>query len=571
MTSSPDPAASSRRHAAATAPWARFGVGLAACGYALVAAIGLATDGWAVASRRMELWVALASAAAFPFARRWPQPAALASLLAVFAELAWSLHAEAGTAPLAVVVFPLLVAGAGAFVGIAGAFVAAGAGLAAFASWLAMGRSLSGRPIYELAIVAIVLFGSAAMIRAALRAYAGVIRSLEEAARRAEAGHAERRRLDDQLRHAQRLESVGQLAGGVAHDFNNLLTAVAGNAAVLAEHADPEVRELAAEIREAQERGSGLTRQLLAFARREARVEERLDAAEVAGGVRRLAERLLGARHRLVVEASGPAHVRVDRGQLEQVLLNLVANARDALPDPGDVMVRVQPLELAAARSLGSELAAARQVLLEVRDQGVGMTPEVRARIFEPFFTTKPRGQGTGLGLSTVHGIVAQSGGHVAVETAPGAGATFRVFLPASAETPAGDAPRPGAAPPRGGDEAILLVEDDPHVRALAHRVLARAGYRVTAASNGGEALAFHGSVAPRLLVTDVAMPGMDGFELAARLREGSPHLRVLFMSGYYEQGGASPGGAVSPRDVLAKPFQPEELLRRVRAALDGG
>ncbi len=243
----------------------------------------------------------------------------------------------------------------------------------------------------------------------------------------------QRRLVEERLGHAQRLEMVGQLAGGVAHDFRNLIQAMSSSAALLEEHADPGVRELASEIVDAGRHGNALTRQLLAFARRDVRRPEALDLAEVASGMERLLLRVLGPEHPLALERAGPAPAVADRAQLEQVILNLAANARDAMPGGGRVVVAIRLLDAAAAGALGSTLAAARQVLLEVRDTGVGMSPEVQGRIFEPFFSTKPRGQGTGLGLATVQGIAEQSGGHVTVESAPGRGSAFRVFLPAAA------------------------------------------------------------------------------------------------------------------------------------------
>ncbi|HET8542652.1 MAG TPA: ATP-binding protein [Anaeromyxobacter sp.] len=276
----------------------------------------------------------------------------------------------------------------------------------------------------------------------ALERSGGAPRAVEISARRepGAGGHpilvlrdvTQRRLVEERLGHAQRLESVGRLAGAVAHDFNNVLQAIAGSAAAAAEHPEPRVRELAREIVEAERRGAALTRQLLAFARRDVHRPERLDLAEVVSGMERLLRRVLGPRHALALDLAPGVPVLTDRAQLEQATLNLVANARDAMPGGGTVDVAIRPLDGASAGALGSTLATPRQALLEVRDAGVGMTPEVKARIFEPFFSTKPRGQGTGLGLATVHGFAAQSGGHVEVESAPGRGSTFRVFLPAA-------------------------------------------------------------------------------------------------------------------------------------------
>lgn len=250
----------------------------------------------------------------------------------------------------------------------------------------------------------------------------------------------QRRLVEERLGHAQRLETVGQLAGAVAHDFRNVIQAMSSSAALLEEHGDAGVRELAAEIVDAGRHGNALTRQLLSFARRDVRRPETLDLAEVASGMERLLVRVLGPEHPLALDGAGPVPVVADRAQLEQVILNLAANARDAMPGGGTVAIAIRLLDGDAARALGSSLAAPRQAAVEVRDTGVGMSAEVRARIFEPFFSTKPRGEGTGLGLATVHGIAEQSGGHVAVESAPGRGSAFRLFLPAA------DAPAAGRA-----------------------------------------------------------------------------------------------------------------------------
>ncbi|HVN33530.1 MAG TPA: ATP-binding protein, partial [Thermoanaerobaculaceae bacterium] len=409
----------------------------------------------------------------------------------------------------------------------------------------------------------------------------GTPRSLEISARAGEAAAADgrslvvlrdvtqRRLVEERLGHAQRLEMIGQLAGGVAHDFNNLLTAVAGNATLLAEHADPGVRELAEEIQGARRSGSALTQQLLAFARRDVHRSEALDLAEVVSGTSRLLTRLLGEHHLLALDATQATPVLADRAQLEQVLLNLVGNARDAMPDGGTVSVQIRTLDQADAAALGSSLAASRQALLEVADTGTGMSPEVQARIFEPFFTTKPRGRGTGLGLATVHGIAAQSGGQVAVESSPGKGARFRVFLPAGEDLhSAAPAVGEGAAP--GGGERVLLVEDDPSVRSLVERLLSRAGYKVAACADSDQALAA-ADQEPRLdlLVSDIGMPGRNGPELAALLRRTRPALPVLFISGYPLNAESVQEAPENQLDVLQKPFEPSEFLRRVRKALE--
>jgi two-component system, cell cycle sensor histidine kinase and response regulator CckA len=379
----------------------------------------------------------------------------------------------------------------------------------------------------------------------------------------------ERRMLEERLRHAQRLETVGQLAGGVAHDFNNLLTAVGGNAEVLKRHLDPAVRESAGEILEAYERSAALTRQLLAFGRRDVRQPAPMDIGDTVANMARLVDRVLGEQHPLVISRDTNVRVVADRSQIEQVLLNLATNARDAMPQGGPVNVAVRALTKDDAQKLGSQLPPSQQALLEVRDTGTGMAPEIRARIFEPFFTTKPRGQGTGLGLSTVHGIVGQSGGQITVESAPGEGSCFRVFLPLATDTPANPRDAATSTPP-GGTERVLVVEDDTEVASLAKRVLSQAGYDVAVAINAEQAMLTPWAQGGRidLLLTDVVMPGLPGTDLADALRARQPGLRVLYMSGYFDE--ASIHGSV-PRDALLnKPFTANTLLSRVRNALDG-
>ncbi len=382
----------------------------------------------------------------------------------------------------------------------------------------------------------------------------------------------ERRRLEERLAHTQRLETVGRLAGGVAHDFNNLLTVVGGNAGLLAEYPDPEVREMMGEIQEAHRRATALTRQLLAFARKDLRRVEVLDLGVAVRGMERLVDRLLGVQHRLALELEGAAPVRADRGQVEQVLLNLASNARDAMPDGGTVTVRCRSVARGEAAELGSSLAAERQVLLEVVDTGTGMAPEVRARLFEPFFTTKPRGQGTGLGLSMVHGIVLQNEGAVQVDSEPGRGTAVRVFLPSADGTAAGPAPVPAGESARSlGSEHILVVEDEVAVRRFAERVLVNGGYRVSNASDFDSGLAVFAAARPPvdLVLTDIVMPGRSGLELARELRARWGGVRVLFMSGHYEAAAGDP--ELDPATtLLTKPFSAEALLGRVAALLHG-
>ncbi len=388
-----------------------------------------------------------------------------------------------------------------------------------------------------------------------------------------------RRELEERLAHTQRMETVGRLAGGVAHDFNNLLTAIGGNAGLLTDYPDPSVREMAADIQEAHRRGATLTRQLLAFARRDVRRPEVLDLAAAVHDMNRLLERVLGEQHRLALHLNSPCRAVADRGQIEQVLLNLVSNARDAMPDGGSVAVTCAELAREPAAALGSPLAAERQVMLAVADNGVGMTREVQARLFEPFFTTKPRGRGTGLGLSIVHGIVLQNEGTIHIESAPGRGTTVRVFFVAC-EAPDADA---AGAPPKpelvlAGGEHVLLVEDEIAVRRFVERALVDGGYRVTNANDSASALAIFAAAQPPidLVLTDIVMPGMSGLELAKRLAAQPRRVPVLFMSGHFEVGAADQ--ELDPAaNLLVKPFGADELLRRLRerlrnaATVDGG
>jgi len=383
----------------------------------------------------------------------------------------------------------------------------------------------------------------------------------------------EQRRLEEQVQQAQRLESIGRLAGGVAHDFNNLLTVILSCAEALRADLEaggaPSVEDVS-EIQAAGGRARDLTRQLLAFARRQVIAPVPLDLNAVVDGGQKMLRRLLGEDIALEVTLQpGLWPVRCDPGQVEQVLLNLAVNARDAMPRGGKLAIETR--NLAGEPDGAVEHAdAGRWVRLTVRDSGVGMDPDVKSHVFEPFFTTKPSGQGTGLGLATVYGIVKQSEGHIHVDSAPGSGTTFDVCLPATADALAVAPPQPAATSTRG-TETVLVVEDDPLVRAVTVRALRAGGYRVLVASDGGEALATDAGALSqvRLLVTDVVMPGMDGRALAEALRRVHPDVRVLFVSGYTQDLIAERGVLASGVEFLPKPFTAASLLARVRAVLD--
>jgi two-component system, cell cycle sensor histidine kinase and response regulator CckA len=380
------------------------------------------------------------------------------------------------------------------------------------------------------------------------------------------------RRMEEQLQHAQKMEAVGRLAGGVAHDFNNLLTAITGySELVLArlEEEDPSHRDVE-EIRRAAERAATLTRQLLAFSRRQVLRPKVLDLNEVVGGMRKMLARLIGEDVELVT-AFGAASGRVtaDPGQIEQVLVNLAINARDAMPDGGRLVVETSDLDLDGTRAgLHDPVRPGKYVVLSVTDTGCGMDEATMSRLFEPFFTTKEVGKGTGLGLATAYGIVAQSGGHLRAESEPGRGSTFRVYLPrVDAEVPRDAAP----AAPRRGSETILVAEDEEMVRELVSAVLGQQGYAVLPARDGEEALRLaeeHEGSIP-LLVTDVVMPRMGGIDLAVRLRSRRPGIRVLFVSGYTDTAGKPLGVPEPGTEFLHKPFLPSVLASRVRSLID--
>jgi PAS domain S-box-containing protein len=386
---------------------------------------------------------------------------------------------------------------------------------------------------------------------------------------------SERKRLEEQLRHSQKMEAVGRLAGGIAHDFNNLLTAINGYSELLLQRlagGDPALRGDVEEIRRAGERAANLTRQLLAFSRRQELQPRVLDLNQLVRESQGILVAAAGPSVRFELELE-PAlwRVRADPSGLEQVLLNLLINARDAMPAGGVVRMRTanRRLEESARRGVG---ASTDFVLLEVSDSGHGMSAETRERVFEPFFTTKGPGKGTGLGLATVYGIVQQSEGHIEVDSAPGKGASFRVFLPRIAQQAA--EPRPGRAVAAGpaGAETVLLVEDEDTVRSLAREVLVRRGYRVIEARDGVEALELleDGAAGVALVVSDLIMPRMGGVELGRRLRERRPVLPVLLMSGYADGAGVQALREEVGRQFLKKPFTPEALASAVRQALDG-
>jgi len=398
-----------------------------------------------------------------------------------------------------------------------------------------------------------------------------VVRDVSEQQRSSEA----LRKLEEQFRQAQRLEAVGRLAGGVAHDFNNVLTAISGFSDLLLEELPPgdSKREEVEEIARAAQRAATLTRQLLAFSRRQVLQPRVLDLNAVVQTLEKMLPRLLGEDIRVSLKlAPGLGAVRADPGQVEQVIVNLAVNSRDAMPEGGQLSIETANVELDATyANLHPDVVPGPYVALTVTDNGAGMDSETRAHVFEPFFTTKERGKGTGLGLSTVHGIVTQSGGSVAVYSEPGHGTAFNIYLPRVDAPVQGNDAGPGEKAAPGGNEVILLVEDDPGVRRVALQVLSQKGYRVLVAPDANVALAMARTRAGaiHLVLTDLVLPGIQGRQMADRIVAARPDTRVLFMSGYTDDAVVRHGVLEESFPYLQKPFTPRSLAEKVREVLD--
>lgn len=384
----------------------------------------------------------------------------------------------------------------------------------------------------------------------------------------------EMRRLQLQVCQSQKLEAIGTLAGGVAHDFNNLLTVIGGYSEFLLERLAPQdpARGDVLEIKKAAERGTAITQQLLAFSRQQVLRPHVSDLNAVIAGVDRMLRRLIGEQIELdTLAGSDRAHIRVDPIQIEQVIMNLAINARDAMPDGGKLTIQTTDAKLDNTDPRRSfRVVPGPYVMLAVSDTGCGMDAETQTRIFEPFFTTKERGKGTGLGLSTAYGIVKQSGGYIWVDSAPGRGTIFRIYLPkVEDEIEEGHAHAAGAAPQ--GSETVLLVEDDEPVRKSVRRALEARGFNVLEAARGEEAILIEqqheGPI--HVLLTDSVMPGLSGREVARRLLLVRPQIRVVFMSGYSDDA-ALRHGVLPPNEAfLQKPFGPDAVARTVREVLD--
>jgi PAS domain S-box-containing protein len=383
----------------------------------------------------------------------------------------------------------------------------------------------------------------------------------------------DRRQLEEQLRQAQKMDAVGRLAGGVAHDFNNLLMVINGYTEVLLEQLEPDsaMHHKVQSIQQAADRAATLTRQLLAFSRKQLLELKVIDVNAVVGDMERLLRPLIGENIELVTRLSAETgHTRADAGQLEQVIMNLVVNAKDAMPEGGKLTLRTADVTVRPNFSEHRFIHPGRYAVISVSDTGHGMDKETQSRIFEPFFTTKEKGKGTGLGLSTVYGIVKQSNGYVFVESEPGAGTTFNVYLPRVEDSAEALCPAKSQQNEVGGCETVLLVEDEESVRELVRVTLAARGYKVMEAENGecglrvAEAFKEHIDI----LITDVVMPGMGGRELARKLLALRPDISVLYLSGYTEDAVVAPGALGPGTAFLQKPFTLQNLAKKVREVL---
>jgi signal transduction histidine kinase len=388
---------------------------------------------------------------------------------------------------------------------------------------------------------------------------------------------AERSKLESELRQAQKMEAIGHMAGGIAHDFNNVLTAILSYASLARRHVPPDhpVYSKLVGIEESSQRAANLTHQLLAFARRQVVAPRTLNLNEVVLNLDKLLRRLINADIELVtLPGQNLNFVKVDPGQIEQVMVNLVVNARDAMPQGGKLTVRTENKVLTPQYAYQHvDITPGDYVCLSVSDTGMGMTDEIKARIFDPFFTTKEPGKGTGLGLATCYGIVKQNGGHIQVDSVPGKGTVFYIYLPS---VPASEGERPTNEPtttlPKG-EESILLVEDEPAVRQIVTELLEQQGYTVFSAVNGEDALRLiDNEDLPQkldLLLTDIVMPRLTGTALADKMRGRYADLRIVFMSGYADESLAKQGTLEAGTAFIQKPFTLEVLARKIRQVLD--
>jgi two-component system, cell cycle sensor histidine kinase and response regulator CckA len=381
----------------------------------------------------------------------------------------------------------------------------------------------------------------------------------------------ERKRLEEKLRQSQKMEALGRFAGGIAHDFNNLLSIMTGYSSLLEKDLAPDSKERNAsrEILDACERGVLLIRQLLAFSRRQPDVTEVVKACECVNQIGRVLPRMLRDDISVSIRCDdSTGSVRIGVGQIEQILMNLASNARDAMPHGGSLTIATKTVDVEKGAAWAQGAKPGPYVTIEVSDTGTGIDPSLKAQVFEPFFTTKPPGAGTGLGLSTVYGIVSQNGGFITCDSAVGVGTTFTIYLPLSETLEEEDETTPEqAAPAISGTETVLLVEDEPALRALTKHVLSSHGYTVLEAANSAEAfqLISNGQTHVDLLLTDVIMPGMSGLELADKITRAHPGILVVFISGYADV----PEQLQDKGHFIQKPLAPDALLIRLRTILD--
>ncbi len=385
----------------------------------------------------------------------------------------------------------------------------------------------------------------------------------------------EKRRIEEQFQQSQKVQAIGQLTGGVAHDFNNILTAILGYSDLALKQIPPAQtsHQQVGEIRKAAERAAGLTRQLLAFSRKQVLKPRVINLVTAIAEMEKMLRRLLGEEIEFATIASADVgNVVVDQSQLEQVLLNLTVNARDAMPDGGKLTINAENITLDSSYAgIRSEVAPGQYVMLAITDNGTGMTEEVQRRIFEPFFTTKEQGKGTGLGLATCHGIIKQSGGHISVYSEAGTGTTFKVYLPRVMENVTQEQAEEAPQPIECGHETVLIVEDEPMLRELGETVLQELGYRVFSAENGRHALALlneNPDLKIDLLFTDMMMPEMGGRELVEKLRPLYPATKVIYCSGYTEDAVFRSGGIEAGIFFLQKPYSVATVAKTVRDAL---
>jgi two-component system cell cycle sensor histidine kinase/response regulator CckA len=437
---------------------------------------------------------------------------------------------------------------------------------------------VSGSMGEDLAVAAMKAGAADYLVKGQLTRLASAVRrELAESAQRRERARTEEalRQTENQLRQAQKMEAVGRLAGGIAHDFNNLLTAILGYSELVLQQmpSDAAARADIDEIKKAGDRAAVLTRQLLAFSRRQVLEPRVADFNVIVANVKKLLHRVIGADVELATDLD-PAigHVRVDVGQMEQVLMNLAINARDAMPQGGRLCIRTNHKEFTQPYQVHSvAMDSGHYLLVTVTDTGTGMTPDIVKQIFEPFFTTKGEGQGTGLGLSTVYGIVKQSNGYIFANSEPGRGSVFEIYLPCVDE-PLG-ALRHDAGPLQNvkGSETILVVDDDASIRELVHRALRDNGYHVLTACDGLDAIAVAGAHAGSIhaLITDLVMPRMGGAELAGQLTAAHRDLAVLYISGYTDRREWKLEASQVGRAYVQKPFTPSVLIGKVRELLD--